>query len=235
MNEETISLKEIIELVKKRIGIIISITVITMLIALSVSLFVITPIYQASSQFIVNQKVAENEVDANTIRTNVEMINTYNEIIKSPTILNEVIESLSLDSTAASLAGSLTVSSEQNSQVVTVSVENPSQSEAASIANEIVSTFQKEIPDIMNIDNVSILTVAEHLDDPSPVKPNVTLNTAIGLVLGLMLGLGLAFLLEYFDTTVKTVEDIKKITDVPVIGQVSTIELDDLRNVNKQE
>ena len=49
-------------------------------------------------------------------------------------------------------------------------------------------------------------------------KPNTGRNLAIGLLLGLMLGTGLAFLLENMDDTVTTVEDIEKLTNLPVIG-----------------
>src|SRR5699024_429406 len=122
-----------------------------------------------------------------------------------------------------------TVSSEQDSQVVTVTVSDPQPKVASMIANEVVTTFQDEIPDIMNVDNVSILTSAEDVTNPTPVSPNVKLNIAIGLVLGLMIGVGIAFLLEYLDTTIKTKKDIENQLGVPVIGEISRIELEDLR------
>ncbi len=49
-------------------------------------------------------------------------------------------------------------------------------------------------------------------------KPNTTRNLAIGLLLGLMLGVGLSFLIENMDDTIKTVEDIEGLTNLPVIG-----------------
>ncbi|MEE9351780.1 MAG: polysaccharide biosynthesis tyrosine autokinase [Thiotrichaceae bacterium] len=49
-------------------------------------------------------------------------------------------------------------------------------------------------------------------------KPNTTRNLAIGLLLGLMLGVGLSFLIENMDDTIKTVEDIESLTNLPVIG-----------------
>src|SRR5690606_28458892 len=93
--EETISLKEIYEIVKKRLLLIISFTIGAALIAAVVSFFVLTPIYQSSTQFIVNQSQEssnqEMQIDSNTIRTNVELINTYNVIITSNAILDDVI------------------------------------------------------------------------------------------------------------------------------------------------
>lgn len=235
--EETISLSEIFEVIKKRFKIILASTVIITLLVALVSLFFITPMYEATSQFIVNEPKGneQDEFDTSTIQTNVEVINTYNVIITSPAILDEVIDELNLDYGASTLAEKITVSSEENSQVVTVTVSDPKQPAASMIVNEVVSTFQEEIPDIMNVDNVSILTTAEEVANPNPVSPNVKLNIAIGLVLGLMIGVGLAFLLEYLDTTVKSKKDIENKLNVPVIGAISRVELDDLRQVSTEQ
>src|SRR5699024_3417193 len=235
--EETISLSEIFEVIKKRFKIILASTVIITLLVAIISLFFITPMYEATSQFIVNQPKGDeqDEFDTSTIQTNVEMINTYNVIITSPAILDEVIDELNLDYGASTLAEKITVSSEENSQVVTVTVSDPKQPVASMIVNEVVSTFQEEIPDIMNVDNGSILTTAEEVANPNPVSPNVKLNIAIGLVLGLMIGVGLAFLLEYLDTTVKSKKDIENKLNVPVIGSISRVELDDLRQVSAEQ
>src|SRR5699024_7638561 len=94
--EETIYLKEIFEVIKKRLLLIISCVLGAALIAAVVSFFVLTPTYESSSQFIVNQGEQSTDAQFNSedIRTNVELINTYNVIIKSNAILDDVSESL---------------------------------------------------------------------------------------------------------------------------------------------
>lgn len=231
--EETISLKEIFDIIKKRFLLIISFAIGATLIAAIVSFFVLTPIYQSSAQFIVNQNNEDTQgqllVDTNTIRTNVELINTYSVIIKNSAILNEVIEELNLSTTPESLANNISVSSEQNSQVVTVSVKNPDPQLATDIANTTVHVFQESIPEIMNVDNVHILSEAVTRDNPTPVEPKPVLNIAIALVLGVMIGVGIAFLLEYLDTSVRTEEDVEKKLGLPILGIISTIEAEDIR------
>jgi uncharacterized protein involved in exopolysaccharide biosynthesis len=54
----------------------------------------------------------------------------------------------------------------------------------------------------------------------SPVSPNVTLNLVLGAVVGLIFGLGIAFFLEYLDTSVKTLEDVERYLQVPVLAVI---------------
>ena len=54
----------------------------------------------------------------------------------------------------------------------------------------------------------------------SPVSPNVTLNLVLGAVVGLIFGLGIAFFLEYLDTSVKSLEDVERYLQVPVLAVI---------------
>ncbi len=54
----------------------------------------------------------------------------------------------------------------------------------------------------------------------SPSKPRVALNMMLAVVVGLVVGLGLAFFLEYLDTSVKTMEDVENYLQVPVLAVV---------------
>ncbi|WP_257348279.1 YveK family protein [Pseudalkalibacillus decolorationis] len=223
--EETISLKDIFETLKKRIALIIMITLIATAASAIISYFFLTPIYQSSTQILVNQSDSEQQQYSTTqIQTSVEMINTYRVIIKSPAILEGVIQELDLNQNVDQLNESISVNSEQNSQVFTVAVQNADPELAVKIANTVAETFQKEIASIMKIDNVSILSNAELPSSPSPIKPNPLLNMAIAMVVGLMVGVGIAFLLEYLDNTIKSEQDIEKLLELPVLGVIAEMD-----------
>lgn len=225
--EETISLKELFETLKKRLMLIIMITITAVLVSGIVSYFFLTPIYQASTQILVNQTKndqAQALYNSNQVQTNLQLINTYNVIIKSPAILDKVADQLKLKLTAQQLNGKITVASEKNSQVVNVSVQDPDPNVAANIANKTAEVFKSEIAKIMNVDNVSILAQATVMDHQSPIKPKPVLNIAIALVVGLMAGVGLAFIMEYFDNTIKNEQDIEKILGLPILGVTANID-----------
>lgn len=224
--EETISLKELFSTLRKRLNLIIIICLLAVMISAVISYFILTPIYQASTQILVNQsKSEENLYNTSQVQTNLQLINTYNVIIKSPAILEIVRDELSLKETIGELNGKLTVQSEQDSQVVNVMVQDESPVKAAKIANKTAEVFEKEIVTIMNVDNVKILAKATVEENPTPINPNPPLNIAIAFVVGLMASVGLAFLLEYLDNTIKTERDIEKMLELPVLGVITTIDI----------
>jgi len=201
-----------------------------------VSYFFLTPIYQASTQILVNQ--AKNDQAAynyNEVQTNLQLINTYNVIIKSPAILDKVSEQLKLDMTASELNGKITVASEKDSQVVNISVQDADAALAANIANKTAEVFQTEIVKIMSVDNVSVLAKATVAENQSPIKPQPLLNVAIAIVVGLMASVGLAFLLEYLDNTIKNEQDIEKLLELPILGVIATIDDQKMEELKKRK
>lgn len=56
--------------------------------------------------------------------------------------------------------------------------------------------------------------------NPRPVKPNKPLNLGLGVVVGLIVGIGLAFFIEYLDTSVKTIDDVERALQAPVLGVI---------------
>jgi len=56
--------------------------------------------------------------------------------------------------------------------------------------------------------------------DPVPVRPKKTMNIILGIVIGLVVGVGLAFFIEYLDTSVKTIDDVERALQAPVLGVI---------------
>ncbi|MCL4178483.1 MAG: polysaccharide biosynthesis tyrosine autokinase [Verrucomicrobia bacterium] len=53
-----------------------------------------------------------------------------------------------------------------------------------------------------------------------PVRPNIPVNIALGVIVGLVVGIGLAFFIEYLDTSVKTIDDVERALGAPVLGVI---------------
>ncbi|MDM8147823.1 YveK family protein [Priestia megaterium] len=229
--EESIDLKQLFGVIKKRFWLIALLTIIAAIISGVVSFFVLTPVYEANTQILVNQaKSKEQFYNSSELQTNVQLIQTYNDIIKSPAILGEVTKQLNLDMTPKQLSNQIQVTNSQDSQVAHIVVQDTNARLAVKIANTTAAVFKKEVPKIMSIDNVSILAKAQLDEALSPIKPQPFLNIAIAVVVGLMAGVGLAFLLEYLDNTIKNEQDVERILQLPVIGVISVIKEEELKD-----
>lgn len=73
---------------------------------------------------------------------------------------------------------------------------------------------------VSELPNETIIVHEEAVMGASPVSPNVTLNLVLGAVIGLIFGVGIAFFLEYLDTSVKSMEDVERFLQVPVLAVI---------------
>lgn len=217
--ESTVSLKDILITFKKRWMLIVLITLLASSISGAISNF-LTPIYQASTQILVNQKTPENQLDYSKLQSNVDLINTYIWIIKSRPILEKVIDKLDLKQSVEQLNQNITITTPQNAQVFLLTVEHPDPKKAVEIANTVSAVFQEEVKQNMKVDNVSIWAPAELKENPTPIRPKPLINIAIAMVIGLMSGMGLALLLDFMDNTLKDDQDVAAYLGMPVLGSV---------------
>ena len=79
--------------------------------------------------------------------------------------------------------------------------------------------MQEEVD--LELPKSSSVEVIDDADLPEKaVKPNIPLNIALGMVVGLILGVGLAFFIEYLDTSVKTIDDVERALNAAVLGVI---------------
>ena len=224
------SLGELLFLLKNNIKVIsISTLLITIVVAIY-TFFFITPMYQSSTDIFVTQTSERNiSVSQQDINTSISLINTYGDIIKKDFILEPVIEELDLPITTGALRENLNVQTSENSQVFSVVVQDENPFRAADIANTTTEIFQEKIYDIMNVDNVTILTAGT--PNTNPASPNKPINIAVGVLLGLMAGVGIVFLRELTDKRIKTERFITEQLGITVLGSVKETNKADLVTV----
>ncbi|CAG7613226.1 putative capsular polysaccharide biosynthesis protein YwqC [Paenibacillus solanacearum] len=219
-------LKQYFGIIRKRLVLIILCVIIATLTTAAYSYSVYTPVYQASTKFIVNKTVeieqmGREQMDLSAVGLNIQLINTYKEIIRTPAIMDKVVQRYpELGLTPDLLSRMINVQSVNNTQVMTLSVADTSYERATKVVNAVSSVFQSEIPKIMKVNNVTILNSAGIDDNPLPINKRSNQYILISAAVSLLFAVGIAFLLDFLDDTLKNEEDIQRLMGAPVLASI---------------
>lgn len=116
----------------------------------------------------------------------------------------------------------VSVSTQQNSQVFTISAKSNDPEKAQAIANAVAQTFKGKIKTIMNVNNVTIVSPAAI---GAKTFPKTSLFTLAGIVLGLVISIALIILRDSFNTTVRDDDYLTKELGLTNLGHVSHFHL----------
>jgi capsular polysaccharide biosynthesis protein len=207
-DQNAIDLNEVLCTVKKRKGLVIAITLAAVAIAVIVSYFIMSPVYESSSTIIIGQKSDINEPINNqysSVMMYQSLTKTYASLVTSKFIEEKAAQKLGRGITANQLNNSITVTPQDETQLIVIKAEGSTAEEALQRVNAVSETFSENVANIYNIGQATIVDKGEL--PQSPIKPNKKLYIAISLFMGLLLSIAIAISLER--RTEKVSEKIK--------------------------
>jgi len=221
--EQGLSLRDVLGVLRRRASIVLVVVFVAVVLAALLSYVILPPVYQANTSLIVNERQnvaqATDGVDYGQIQTNRSLAVTYAKIITSRAVLQDTIDTLKLPETVKQLTGMTTVQVQGQTEIIAVSVKDKDATRAALIANTVARSFITQLPTLVNrVENVSVIDRAVPVTEQ--VRPRPLLNIGVAFVAALILGVLVAFLMDYFDDTVKTPDDIKKLFGLRVLAVV---------------
>lgn len=208
-DEVTIDLSEIFYLLWKHATKIILCLVVGCVVALMVTVFMITPQYTATSKMYILSSGKNSVVDLSSLQVSSQLTADYKELITSRPLLEDVITNLNLkDLTVRDITSMITIDNPADTRILTISVQSDDPKLSADIANEVSVLAKEYLPRIMNTEEPSIYEKA--VVPQSKSSPSTTKNTLLG-------GIGLAglyviiLIVRYvMNDTFTTPEDISR-------------------------
>ncbi len=184
------------------------------------SIFLQQPKYTSKTSIILTgfSTGETSSITQTDLSINSKLVSTYQEIVKSRRVLNQVIENLKLEYDAKTLAKKINVGSIKDTEIISISVTDLEAKRAYLIANEVADVFSKEAKELYNLSNVSVLDIAEIEDFPS--NYNITKQVVIYIGVGIFIAFFLLFVFYYFDTTIKSVSDVERKFELTILGSV---------------
>ncbi len=231
---EEINLGELFKFLISKIHIIIIMMIIAIVGGFIFINYLLTPMYHSSTTLIL---VSDNNNENSTalqsdVNLNKNLVTTYSEIVKSRSVLTQVIDKLELDMTVTELSKNINVTSVENTEIIKIQVSDESNIEARDIAKTTANVFMKEVKNIYNLTNVSVIDKAYLEKEPYNISlvKQLILFTMGGFVVGCII----VFLIFYFDTSIKSAKEIEEKLGLSVIGNVAYVDKKNQKNKKKR-
>lgn len=219
--ELEIDIKRICGVLLKRCWIIILVAVFCAGAAFAYTRYCVTPMYKSSVMFYVNNSTSSSSssgISNSDVLASKSLVETYIVIVNSHTTLDAVAEYANVDKTSSAVKGMISATAVAETEILKVEVSSADPYEAEKIANAIAHVFPLQVEEIVKGSSAEVVefpSLATH-----PFSPNVTRNCLIGFVLGAVLVVGILFVLELFNVSIRSEEDIAHSGNYPVLTAV---------------
>ena len=220
--EYGLSPKQIFGVIRRRWWVIVLTAIVLVGGALGLS-YSKVPIYQASIKIIVGQELNRDVPGSLTgdVTGLQQFTRTAAQVVNTRPVAEEVIRELNLSTTPEVLLANLSVEQVNETQVIEVSYLDPDPQTAKQVADAIGEVFSRQISELTpNTEYITATLWERALPPEAPVSPQPQRNALLALVLGAILGVGLALLLEYFDDSWRSSEEVEQISGLPTLGVI---------------
>lgn len=216
---EVIDLTEILSAVRQHLLELIFVTLVAALVGFTASKFLMNPKYDSSALMIVNTRQDVNaNVTSDQINSATKLVSTYSIIIKSDTVLQQVIDNLGLNLTYAKLNKRVTVAAVDDTPVMKITVQSDSPEWARQVCEQIITVAPDVIKEAVEAGSVKVISNPSLATEP--VSPNIMKNTMLAAAVGFVLVIGIIVLQVLLDNKINTEEDVTKYLDMTVLGVI---------------
>ncbi len=161
------------------------------------------------------------DINLNDIQAAQQLSNTYIAILSSNTFFKTIAVESGLDYDYKEIEKLISYSSSDESEIIGVRATTKVPEHSAIIVNTILNNAQSEVSRVVVGGSVKSINTPEVPLDRS--YPNITKSVFLALVLAFILGCGINFMIEFFDDSIKTVDDILAMFEIPVIGEIPVV------------
>jgi capsular exopolysaccharide synthesis family protein len=155
-----------------------------------------------------------------------QRVKSYVRLLTGPRVAQSVVDRLQLDVPAGEVAGRIEASAQPDTVLLTVTVTDTSARRATDIADATGEVFIQLVAELERPAEDAPPTVTARIVEPAvtptfPTIPSMPLNMTVGALVGLVTGYLLALLRDALDTTVKSIDRLTELIEVPSLGVVS--------------
>jgi capsular polysaccharide biosynthesis protein len=213
------TLLELLDLMKKRIKLVIALPLIF---AIGVGVFSyvgLSDTYTATVSMYVLVKQEETTTSLQSDLSASQMVtNDVATLLESDRVVNGAASALGLKDLDAF---KISITNSTSSRVITLDVTGTDPQQSADVANEMATKVSEVAREVMNVESINVVDSATAPENPS--GPKRLLYIAVGFIAGLFLAVALVVIGDMLNTKVRGQSDLEKLLGVPVIGRVPAV------------
>ena len=213
--------QRVIGAILNRFWLLIVIPVLGAVTAFLITFFLITPKYESSAMFYVNNNslsISDVGISSSDLTASQKLVDSYIVILKTRECLNEVIDYAGVNLGYEDLEDMVEAEAVNATEIFQVTVTSTSPLEAEKIASAIAYILPKQISNIIEGTSAKIVDTAIVANEPS--SPSYVNNTILGFLVALVLCVTVIALREIFDVTIRAEEDITQRCPHPILAAV---------------
>jgi len=192
--------------------------------------FFITPKYQASAMFYVNNSApslrgASPSISSSDLSVSRGLVKSYIVILESRETLIDVMDHAGVDYSYEEMRNMIRAEAVDSTEIFRVTVTSPDPQEAERIADAVTSILPKRISGIIEGTSAKIVDAAELPSRPS--SPGYVKNAAMGFLMGAVLAAAFVILRQMWDTVIQTEEEITEYCPYPLLASIPDMQYED--------
>ena len=222
--KEELKIMDIVDMLMRRWWILLLTMIIVGIMSFVFTEVFISPTYKSEGALYVNasREQIDRSVTTGTLSASQKLVDTYAEILKRRTFLEDVSKSIDEKYSAQELKSMITISSVNNTEIMEISVLSTDPEDSYLIAHSVLMRAPDELMEVVEAGSVKLLDDAKK--NMVAVAPNIRQNTLIGALLGIILGALIILLLEFIDTRIKNSEAIVTKYEEPLLGEIPSLD-----------
>lgn len=220
MDDKLIDIKEILQLLRKKIWIMILVTIITTGFGFYKATKMTNRYQGVTKIFLGKGDSLLNYYPEMEIKYYSDLMNTFNEVIKVGDSLNNALKNSNIDKTAAEVGAGIIITGAEKSPIFTVTYNSYSQENIKEIINAVANEFSDYIKKMLPETDPKIIDEVRVY----PIKPNKKKVIMIAFAVGMVISIGIILVVDYLDDTIKSKERLEKLLPIPVLGELPKYE-----------
>ena len=225
-DEMELDIGRVIRKILDRAWLVLLVTVLCTGLSIVATYFLITPQYQASAMFYVNNNSRQlgdgaSSVSSGDLSTSRNLVDSYLVILNTKETIQAVIDYAGTDLPYETLKDMIAAEAVNETEIFQVTITSSDPAEAMILADAIVEVLPERISTI--IDGTSAKVVETAVYPSAPSSPSYPKNAVLGGLVGFLLIVAIIALHEIFNVTIGSEEDISQCCKHPILASVPDI------------